>query len=225
MQGEKTIYDKPIYQILQYLYSILLSNIYFLASNILILIYSIMVTIDPQIFNVFTFMMLLIPAGPAITALCSTMMKLIRERECAITKEYFTSYREKFKQSITLSIMLVIGAFICLLDYRFFISNGNLLGVVFGVGAIYILVISLYIFPIISSIELGKKKVCILSFYYSIKRLPITLIKLALICMVFFISSSINIVSGTFLFSLTCYLIMLCDNKIILELENSLEKK
>lgn len=223
MQGEKSIYDKPIYQVLQYLYSIVLSNIYFLLSNILLLVYSIMVMIEPEAFSVFIFMLLLIPSGPSITALCSTMGKLIREGECNITKEYLYSYKSNFKQSIVLASIFIVGMFVCLLDYKFFINRGSLLGVVFIVIAVYILITSLYAFPIISKIEVKRKQLFALAFYYSIKKLPITLIKIVLLSIGFLISSSVNIISVTFLFSLIGYIIMLCDNKMILELEENLK--
>ena len=224
MQGEKSIYDKPIYQVLQYLYSIVLSNIYFLLSNILVLVYSIMVMIEPEAFSVFIFMLLLIPSGPAITALCSTMGVLVREKEGNITKEYFNFYKRNFKKSIVLASIFTIGMFVCLLDYKFFINNGNLLGVIFIAISIYILIISVYAFPIISKIEIKTKELFVISFYYSIRRLPLTLLKVALIGIAFLISSSINIVSVTFLFSIIVYIIMSCDNKMILELEENMNK-
>ena len=88
--------------------------------------------------------------GPACTAMHFVLLKIVRDEDSYITKAYFKSFKENFKQGIVLQIIKFAIAGILVLD--FFILN-NLSGVyryvIFAIS-IFLYMVSLYVFPILS---------------------------------------------------------------------------
>ena len=68
---------------------------------------------DLMILNLLTIvcMIPIITTGAALTAMHYQVLKIVRDEECYIVKGYFKAFRENFKQSTAIwLIMLVIGA-------------------------------------------------------------------------------------------------------------------
>ncbi len=115
-----------------------------------------------------------IPLGPAFTAMHFVLLKVVREEESYITKTFFKSFKENFKQSAILQVLQFVAFGIIFLD---FILTSNLNSIyryiVLAVGLI-IFMASLYIFPLQSKFEntiLGTIKN---AFLVSIMALPRT---------------------------------------------------
>lgn len=52
----------------------------------------------------------IITAGPALTALFSVLMKLVRDENVAVIKDYFEAFKRNFKQAFVIHMMLIIAA-------------------------------------------------------------------------------------------------------------------
>ena len=88
--------------------------------------------------------------GPACTAMHFVLLKIVRDEDSYITKTYFRSFKENFKQGMILQIIKFAIAGILVLD--FFILN-NLSGIyryaIIALSA-FLYMVSLYVFPILS---------------------------------------------------------------------------
>lgn len=220
MAGKRDFYDRPLYTITEYVASFAVTNLFFLLCNLPIMFYTIMVAIEPKAFSVLMLAVFMIPTGPAVTALCSSMSKLIKDKE-AVTMYYFKVYKEKFFISLKMWCIGLVAVFIFIMDYRFFIDKGNLFGVVFFALAIYVLVIALYAFPIITRFNVGVKKLVRISFLYSIKKINITIIKIVLLILGSVITYKSPVFNILGIFSLICYVVMYYDRGMITELEEA----
>ena len=111
---------------------------------------------DLMILNIIT-MICCIPvftAGAAFTAMFSVLLKMVRKEEPMIVKSYFSSFKENFKQStIMWLIMLVIIAFLVFDFYMFMYDpTGDTFPKAIKIMVIAVSVIMvagmLYIFPL-----------------------------------------------------------------------------
>ena len=91
-----------------------------------------------------------IPLGPALTGMHFVLLKIVRDEESYITKTYFKSFKENFKQGVILQL-IQFGAFgILLLDYLFMVNNSGIYRYLVMAIAIILYLVSLYIFPLLS---------------------------------------------------------------------------
>ena len=115
-----------------------------------------------------------IPLGPALTAMHFVLLKIVREEESYITKTFFKSFKENFKQSAILQVLQFMAFGIIFLD---FILTSNLNSifryVVIAVGLI-VYMASLYIFPLQSKFENTILATIKNAFLVSIMALPKT---------------------------------------------------
>ena len=123
----------------------------------------------------------IITIGVSITATYSVTMKMIKDEETYIVKDFIKRFKENFKAStIIWSIMLIIGV---VLAFDFYISKlilnesiSNVLQLVFTmITIIYIFTLS-YVFPIQSKFENTIRNTMINSIFISIQNLPCTII-------------------------------------------------
>lgn len=94
--------------------------------------------------------------GAANTALYYTSMKLSKNEESYITKDFFHSFRQNFRQAtiiwlILMSIGLVL--FINVFYYWVLYDNTNILLVLFGILIFFYFIIFTYIFPALAKFE------------------------------------------------------------------------
>lgn len=123
----------------------------------------------------------IITIGVSITATYSVTMKMIKDEETYIVKDFIKRFKENFKAStIIWSIMLIIGV---VLAFDFYISKlilnesiSNVLQLVFTmISIIYIFTLA-YVFPMQSKFENIIKNTMINSILISIQNLPYTII-------------------------------------------------
>ncbi|MCR4903367.1 MAG: DUF624 domain-containing protein [Butyrivibrio sp.] len=88
--------------------------------------------------------------GPACTAMHFVLLKIVRDEESYITKTYFKSFKENFKQGMVLQIIKFAIAGLLVLDF-FILKNlsGGYRYIIIGVS-IFMYMVSLYVFPILS---------------------------------------------------------------------------
>lgn len=224
--AKRSFFDGPLYTITNYIYWFALSNIYFMLLNFLFIFFLMTPPVDAsQGYSSGYYVLLFIvslPIGPTITALLSVMGKIIREKDVSVTREYFKSLKQSFKQSFLAWFIELLLIVIMLGDIKFFgtRSYGAFLIPIFYVFIIIILILGLYVFPIISRFYLKLSDVYKLAFYYAIKKFKVTLFNIfAIVASVFLMKMMPSIVI-IFLGSIICYMIMLNEKDVLKELED-----
>ena len=96
-------------------------------------------------------------AGASLTALHYMALKMVRNEECYVTKGFFKSFRENFKQAtiIWLILLLVIGILIG--DYYIMNKSGlefnYIFKIVIGIVAVFVTFTSMFVFAVLARFE------------------------------------------------------------------------
>lgn len=127
----------------------------------------------------------IVTIGASVTAMYSVSMKMAKDEDDYIVKEFIKKFKENFKVSTIVWILMLIVGGILVLDYQIsdLISSEPLsmmLRVIFTMVSIILLFILTYIFPIISKFENTIKNTIINSILISLQNLPYTIIMLVL---------------------------------------------
>lgn len=138
---------------------------------------------DIVILNLFCIISCLpiITIGTSITTTYSVSMKMVKNEDTYIVREFIKRFRENFKSStVVWAIMLVIGGILAFDIYMCkLISNeliGKILQFVFTMISIIYIFSLTYVFPLISKFENTIKNTMINSILISIQNLPYTII-------------------------------------------------
>lgn len=210
--------------IFNYVTWFVLSNIYFLVSNVLFIIYIINFGFD-IIYNVsILFVISLIPMGPALTALYASMGKIIREKDINITRYYFKSYKINFKQSLKLWCIELAILFISYIDLKV-AANGNVLSnfsIIFIIICIFTVALGTIAFPIVSRFDLNLIDVLKIAFLYSIKKIQVTVINTIIILVGLYLIYIIPGILFLCLSSIICFVIMINNKYILSEIEKEM---
>jgi len=221
MSTHKDFFDKPLFTIPNYVYNLLLGSLYFFLCNPLLIVFYIVTFIDAKNFNFLFLFISLIPLGPSLTALYLSMNKLCIEKNLSISSYFFSSYKKHFKDSMKLWLIQLSILLILVLDFIFFYIRIPNLGIhiIFLILGLYLLIVGLYAFPINSRFKIKLTDLIILSFYYTLKKFPITLLKAIVIGILFKLSSIIPGILFIFLPSIICLLFAYYDEPILKEIE------
>lgn len=135
----------------------------------------------------------IITAGAAFTAMHYSVLKLVRDEECYVTKDFFKSFKENFKQATILWLIVIVFALLMILDfyYMFQMSDGGtftgipVLLVFSGlcVVSIFGLCTITFLFPIQSHFGNSIKGTLRNSFMMSVLVLPKTILMLIIMAM------------------------------------------
>ena len=126
--------------------------------------------------------------GAANTALYYVFLKLAKDEEGYLIKDFFKSFKQNFKQSTIVGILLTIIGIILIVDIYWFRARANILGskqdyfmyYIFWIIFLFYNVIYLYIFPLIAKFENNTKNMFKFSFIMSIKHLGWTTLMVVL---------------------------------------------
>lgn len=98
----------------------------------------------------------ILTAGPAITALYSVLMKMAREEDVAIVKDYIRAFKKNFKQAFVIHMMMLVAAVVLLLslyygrqlqsEYEFYRYWGY---INYVAAFVYIMVLT-YVYPLMA---------------------------------------------------------------------------
>jgi len=222
--------EGPIYTITNYIFWFFLGNLYFLLLNIPLL-YILLVALSngsTPLPSGFTEIVILccVPIGPAATALLSVMGKLIREKDIDITKDFFKAYKANFFQSLFFWVIEIMVISILYFDIRYLISGNypRILTILVFIVIVFVILMSLFVFPIISRFYLTTKDVLKTAAYYTIKKFHIAIMNIASFIIVGYIFFKVSTFVLLFISSIICYLLMFYQQKIILEMEEKLKK-
>jgi len=99
----------------------------------------------------------IVTAGAALTAMNYMALKIVRNEDCYITRGYFKSFKENFRQATIIWAVMLIIAFVLYGDYQIFKNSGvefpQALKIAVVAVAIFLLLICTYIFPVLSRYE------------------------------------------------------------------------
>lgn len=137
---------------------------------------------DMMILNLLTLLCCLpiITVGPALTALNYMALKLVRNEECYIVKGYFKSFKENFRQSVVIWILLLIIALLLVMDFYIVLSaeseTGSIMQILIFVAAIFWLCTALYVFPVLARFQNTIKATVKNAFLMSVMQFPKTVV-------------------------------------------------
>lgn len=130
----------------------------------------------------------IVTIGASATALYSVSMKSTRDEDVYAAKEFFKQFKQNFKESTAIwLILLLVAAFIGLDFYMCSLMSNNMLSTafkfIFTVVSIVIGFVFVYAFPLVARFENSVKNTLMNAILMSIKHLPYTLIMLVLTLM------------------------------------------
>jgi len=219
---KKDFYDKSLYTISNYIFGFIQSSLYFAICNILLILFFIFTTIFPNQFNLLILFICLIPLGPSLGALYSSVGKIICEKDLYFSSHFWKFYKDNFVSNLKLWLIQLIIVIILFIDFQYFYLNmpQNGVHILFAILITITLLINLYSFPINSKFEIRFKDLFILSTHYMIKKFPITILKVGAIFLGYYLSNNISITFLIFMPSIICLIFFYYDKHIFLEIEN-----
>jgi uncharacterized membrane protein YesL len=207
-----------LFGVTNHIYALFMTNIYFVLSNIICLFF--FMTLEPTFSNISIYFLALIPTGPAITALFYSIGKLIREKELSPLHDFIHGYRINFKDTMKYWLPLLLVLYILIVDLQYFNSTpsiiNSVLSIVFLIGIILTIVISMSAFLIIAGFKFRFKDLWKLSVYYSFIKVKITFGNISIVIITLFLISVTSKFLLLFIASLICYAFLL-NSKGLLE--------
>lgn len=161
-------------------------------------------------------------AGAAFTALHYVCLKLVRNEEGYLTRDFFKSFKENFRQATIIWVLLLLAVLLVVADFRIVSSSpdmgGNFRVVMLGgllLVALFLYFTGIYVFPVLSHFKNSVKHTIKNSFLMSLLVLPKTLL-MAIILVIpvaaCFVYQLIPI-AGLFFFGGPAYVCALLYNK------------
>lgn len=124
----------------------------------------------------------IITIGPSTIALYYVMLKLVRDEEGAIVKQFFRSFKQNFKQGTIVGLIMTAVGVILGFDVLFYReASGAAATPLWWITVmmfVAFLMIWTYIFPFIAKFENTIKRSFMFSFYMSIRHLGKTIVML-----------------------------------------------
>ena len=218
---KKEFYDRPFHIISNYITEFFLSSINLAICNILLILFCIFTAISTNELNLFLLFIALIPLGPSLGALYSTIGRIVRERDIYFASYYWNCYKNNFISYLKLWLVELITLTILFIDFKYFYLHMPEKGIhIIFVGLMIIsLIIGLYAFAINSRFEIKLKDLFLLSIYYMIKKFQITILKIVVIIVAYYLSKNILIAFWIFIPSIICFIFFYYDKIIFKELE------
>lgn len=122
----------------------------------------------------------IVTAGASATAFYYVMLKLVKNEEAYVFRSFFKAFKENFKQSTI--VFLILAALAAVLGCDFFFATrqtggtGNPLFIMFCVIALFVYLGSCYLFPMMAFFENSTKKVFKNAYMMAIAHFPYTIL-------------------------------------------------
>lgn len=204
---------------------ILMINIYFLIAISPFLIYFL---VSGSNLSIYILSLLGIILGPAISTLFSILSRLIKGKETSARNDFLYFYKVNFLQGIFAATIISAILLMSYLDIQYFFKIGvNIISYVFIIIAVFILAISLYVFPIISRINAKTLDVFKLAIKNTIKKFYLSITVLSIVIIFLFAVKLLKISLIAVLFGpvAMAYVILLLEKNILVESEEYLKEK
>lgn len=134
--------------------------------------------------NILTLLLCLpiVTAGAAFTSMHYVCLKMVRDEEGYITKEYFKSFKQNFKQATIIWVGALLLIFFIIFDFQCLqsIEKPTIFFASLCAVSIFLYCTLLYVFPVLSHFENTIKGTIKNSFFMSILALPRTVLMIAL---------------------------------------------
>jgi len=217
----KLITERPIFIMIHYLYLFLLNNLCFLLSNGLF--FFVYLTMDLKFDYIGLLFISLIPMGPAFGAVFYTMGKLVREKEISPIQDYLKGYKQNFKISLGYWSGQLLLLFILVVNIRYISVSGEMSSFLlfFMIFFLFVLVLNLYAFPILTRFEMKLKNLYLVSAFYLFKYWKLTLFNLTTVISFSLIYYQFPLLSFLFSSSLTPYFLMFNMKKLVEKIEEA----
>lgn len=125
----------------------------------------------------------IVTIGASVTAMNYVTLKMARNEESYIIRGFFKSFKENFKQSTIIWLIMLVGAVIWVLDFLIMRQTGGagfmkfIIYVLYMILFIYSMVLT-YIFPILAKFENSIKNTFKNAFLMAVRHLPWTILLL-----------------------------------------------
>ena len=120
-----------------------------------------------------------ITIGPSLTALYHCMMRTVKGNNNGTTKTFFRAFKENFKQSLIIWLLILAAGTMIILNIRFLLhAEGSAAHMLFylSVGVLTLLIIfTLYIFPVIATFANTLGALCRNAFLLAFMHFPTTI--------------------------------------------------
>ncbi|GAB2539632.1 DUF624 domain-containing protein [Gracilibacillus alcaliphilus] len=217
-----TVTERPLYIAIQYIYYVMITNILFIAANILLVAAFIFVEI--RIENILLFYAALLPMGPALAALHATMGKAIREQDLKPVKDFFSYYRKNFAVSSKYWLIHLTAVTILIIDIHYANIYFSALSPIFLFLIVILLFMMLYAFPILTRFEVKIKNLLMVSIYSIFRFYKTTLLHLSTLLSLGIIYYFAPGIVWWFCMSAAVFFIMLNMNKPLKVLETQMSE-
>ena len=225
MSSNNGIKSNRIYYISRKIMYLFMINIYFLIGISPFLLYFLLAGTNLSIY-VLSFCGIVI--GPAFSTLLSVISRTIKKEETNAKSDFLYFYKLNFIQGIFASTIISIILLMCYLDISYFLKqNRTTISYIFGFIAVFILAISLYVFPIISRVYARTKDVFKLAIELAVKKLYITITIVSILIITAFLIKFLKISLIGILFGPIAigYLIMYLQKNTLIEVEKLIKDK
>ena len=132
----------------------------------------------------------IVTIGTSTAALYYTMVKSVRREVGDVHSEFWRGYKLNFKKGVAATVLLLALGTIMAVEMRLVLENGVEVSRIWytlsGLLTLLMILITLYLFPVMSRFEMKLGRLCMLSFVMSIRFWYITLALLAGLAVVVF---------------------------------------
>lgn len=122
----------------------------------------------------------IITVGASLTAMNYMALKIVRDEECYITKGFFKSFKQNFKQATVIWLLLLVAIIVIISDFYVMsfteFEFSNILRVVITVAAVFVAFVFLYVFPVLAKFENTIRRTLKNAFLLSIMQFPKTIL-------------------------------------------------
>lgn len=131
----------------------------------------------------------IITIGASSTAVCYVALKIMKDEEGGITKQFFSAFKQNFKQATLIWLGALFAAVILAVNLWFYYHMSTTFGKIFLIVLIVLtyvyLMILHYIFFVLARFSNSIKKLLIMAFVFAMKNFGWTLFMItATVCMI-----------------------------------------
>lgn len=129
----------------------------------------------------------IITAGAALTALHYSVLKMVKNEDGYLTRSYFKSFKQNFRQATVIWLILLVFAGIAATDIYIIRQAQDQIpkaaGILMGTVGLFVIMISVYVFPVLARFENTIWNTIKNAALFSMITLPQTMIMVLLYCL------------------------------------------
>ncbi|PMC38614.1 hypothetical protein CJ195_09155 [Bacillus sp. UMB0899] len=210
-----------LYTFTNYVYAFLLTNIYFVLTNGLLIFF--IMTLEPSFSNILLYFLALIPTGPAVAALYYSMEKLVRTKELSPTHDFFYGFKKNVKDILSIWFPILLVYFILIVDLQYLRQTPTELNQILSI-VIFVLIV-LWTMLILNAVAISSRfkfrmrDIWKLSVYYSFMKVKNTVGNMLILFILAFITTITTDFLILFVSSIVFYLLALNTKEMLSDIE------